>query len=493
MTGFKTAVAFALILAFAAASLRTDDFVEEDISEAIGTDVSDDDMDAINGGVTSPYNDNADSDGAGYNDPTVAPAAKKQSDSAIHEEARSHVEGLLQAGKTKDACKSLADSGIKAIDDSVKNAQKIMDAVPKGASCKKEGQPEVDAATKAHNAATTKLKDAKAASSKAKAHPVKFKDVTIAEIKAGDCSAFFTDPSYTAAKKSAETAGNKMAKVEGEEKAAKKALDDAIAAQKYAEHVCSCKVQREHAKAKQAADKANSAENDKAWKKSHMMKCVLAGTSMSSCKVPATPTVKVPALQAPAKGASCGAKNFKVTAAHTSCQYARGQKLEYLDRQHLTAYPGGDSLKGFQFTGSGCSGNNMRYAQWSIATPKPQLSAQKKETKCTPFVGKQVEYLDRQWPNCGNSGTITDFKVTGCGGGNKRYTYKCNQFNPKYVGKRVWHHTNCGLARHQDLQYLDRQYVQCPSNTALSEFGLTGQGCGGNNMRYSYACLELNY
>merc|ERR1712167_555659 len=213
MTGFKTAVAFALILAFAAASLRSDDFVEEDITEA-------GDMDAINGGDSSPYNE-----------PPMAPVAKKQSDHAIHEEARTHVEGLLQSGKTKDACKSLADSSIKAIDDSVKNAQKIMNAVPKGASCKKEGQPQVDAATKSNNAAQTKLTSAKKDASKAKAHPVKFKDVTIAEIKAGDCSAFFTDPSYTAAKK---------------------ALDDALEAQKYAVHVCSCKVQREHASAKTA-------------------------------------------------------------------------------------------------------------------------------------------------------------------------------------------------------------------------------------------------
>merc|ERR1712167_55929 len=475
MTGFKTAVAFALILAFAAASLRSDDFVEEDITEA-------GDMDAINGGDSSPYNE-----------PPMAPVAKKQSDHAIHEEARTHVEGLLQSGKTKDACKSLADSSIKAIDDSVKNAQKIMNAVPKGASCKKEGQPQVDAATKSNNAATTKLTSAKKDASKAKAHPVKFKDVTIAEIKAGDCSAFFTDPSYTAAKKSAETAGNHMAKVEGEAKAAKKALDDALEAQKYAVHVCSCKVQREHASAKTAATKANSAENDKAWKKSHMMKCVLEGKSMSSCKVPTTPTVTVPALEAPAKGAKCGATDFKVTGAFSWCQDSRGKRLEFLDRQHLVASPGADSLKGFHLTGSGCNGNQMRYQQWSIATPKPSTTAQKKETKCTPFNGKQVEYLDRQWPNCGNTGTIRAFKVTGCGGSNKRYTYECNQFNPKYVGKRVWHHTPCALARHQDLQYLDRQNVQCPKNTALSEFGLTGQGCGGNNMRYSFACLDLNY
>merc|ERR1711998_489022 len=186
-------------------------------------------------------------------------------------------------------------------------------------------------------------------------------------------------------------------------------------------------------------------------------------------------------------------KDYKVTPAFSWCQVARRKKLEYLDRQHLVAFPADNSLSGFHLTGNGCKGDKMRYQQWSIATPKPVKTKQTKETACTPFVGKQDEYLDRQWPNCGNTGTIRAFKVTksGCGGGDKRYQYECNYFDPKSVGKRVWHKTNCAKARHEDVEFLDRQDVKCPKNSALGEFGFEGKGCGGNVMRYSYACLEL--
>jgi hypothetical protein len=414
-------------------------------------------------------------------------------DEAIHKEAQTHIEGLLQSGKTQDACKSLADSSIKAISDSVKNAQKIMNAVPKGASCKKEGQPAVDAATKTNNAAAKKVKDAKAASGTAKSAPVKFKGVTMASLKGGDCAAFFSDPAYTAAKKTAEAAGNKSAKAEGEAKVAKKALDDALEAQKYAIHVCACKVQREHKKAKDAADKANSGENAKAWKKSHMMKCVLAGTAMNACKVPAAPKVTVPALEAPAKGAKCGATNFKTTTAQTGCQVAVSKKIEYLDRQHLNAYPGGTSLKKFALSRNGCSGNKMRYYQTSIATPPVKSRSIAKSTGCTEF-NKKLEYLDQQWPNCGNHAAIASFKVIGgCGGSKRRYQYYCNNFDPKYVGGVKWVNNPCTPMSGKKLEYLSRQHVKCPANTALAEFGVTRKGCSGDNMRYSYKCLELNY
>merc|ERR1711998_546844 len=185
-------------------------------------------------------------------------------------------------------------------------------------------------------------------------------------------------------------------------------------------------------------------------------------------------------------------KTLKVTTAYSSCQDARGKRLQYLDRQHLNAYPAGTSLSGFHLTGGGCNGNNMRYWQSSIATPTAEKTNQKKYTGCTVFNGKQVEYLDRQAPNCGATGTITGFGVVGCGGSNKKYEYMCSYFNSKVVGKRTAHYTGCADARHKDLQYLDRQKLVCPFNTAMSSFHLTGSGCGGNNMRYKFTCLDMH-
>jgi hypothetical protein len=314
----------------------------------------------------------------------------------------------------------------------------------------------------------------------------------MASLKGGDCAAFFSDPAYTAAKNTAQAAGNKSAKAEGEAKAAKKALDDALAAQKYAIHVCSCKVQREHKKAKDAADKANSGENAKAWKKSHMMKCVLAGTAMNACKVPPVPKVTVPTLEAPAKGAKCGATNFKVTNTKSSCQEAKGKKIIYLDRQHVKASPAGTSLSRF-LLGDWCPGKKMSYSVGSIATPPVKSMSIAKTTGCTPFNHK-LEYLDRQWPNCGNHAALKSFKVVGgCGGNNRRYQYYCNNFDPKYVGGVKWVNNPCTPMSGKKLEYLSRQHVKCPANTALAEFGVTRKGCSGDNMRYSYKCLELNY
>jgi hypothetical protein len=227
-------------------------------------------------------------------------------DDAVHEEAAGEISALLESGKTKDACASLADSTIKQVSDSIASAQKLANAVPKGAACKKEGQPTVDKAKKNLDSAKTKAADAKKASNSAKSKPVKFKDVTIADIKDGDCAAFFQDPAYTAAQKGAEAAAKADAKAAGEFKAAQTAYDDALAAQKKAIHICACDAQKKHGEAKKAIDKANSAENAKAWTKGHHMKCVLDGKNGANCKVPAVPKSTLPGLKEPAKSAQCG-------------------------------------------------------------------------------------------------------------------------------------------------------------------------------------------
>ena len=42
-----------------------------------------------------------------------------------------------------------------------------------------------------------------------------------------------------------------------------------------------------------------------------------------------------------------------------------------------------------------------------------------------------------------------------------------------------------------DLQYLDRQKVECAAGEVLLGFQVVREGCGGNQMRYKYQCAQL--
>jgi hypothetical protein len=240
----------------------------------------------------------------------VVPRTEFVDAGSVHDEAAGDITALLEAGKSKDACASLADSTAKQVSDSIGSAQKLADAVPKGAACKTEGQAAVDQAKKGLDSAKTKADAAKKANAAAKVRPVKFKDMTIADIKDGDCAAFFSDAGFTSAKKAAEAAAKADSKAAGEKKAAQKAYDDSLAAQKKAIHVCACDAQKKHAEATKAIAKANTAENKKAWDKAYHMKCVLDGKDGSSCKVPPVPKATMPALQEPAKSANCQAPSL---------------------------------------------------------------------------------------------------------------------------------------------------------------------------------------
>lgn len=209
---------------------------------------------------------------------------------------------------------SLADSSIAEINSNVKASQKALDALPKGGACANENKAQVDAASKTASDATAAASAAKTAADKAKKAPVTFKSATVMDIESGSCTAFYADPNYKTAKTAADTAAKTHNKKVGEKDAADKALKTAKDAQAHAIKQCACKAQIEHAKAAKAGQAANSAENKKAWDKAHMMKCVLAGTSANSCKVPPVPTVKVPALQEPAKSAKCGSETCSTCA-----------------------------------------------------------------------------------------------------------------------------------------------------------------------------------
>merc|ERR1711998_208039 len=174
--------------------------------------------------------------------------------------AKATVQSLLEAGKNDKACRDLATSSKKAIEDDVKADQKILDALPDGSDCAKKGQALVTSTKAEADKAAKAEKEAKAA--------------------------------QDAAKKKYDTA-------KGSHDAAKQAFADATASAANQKSRCLCKTKKAHDSAykKIAASKHNAGID---WDTAHKVICVLAKTPASKCAVPAQPKVSAPKIDAAA-------------------------------------------------------------------------------------------------------------------------------------------------------------------------------------------------
>jgi hypothetical protein len=206
----------------------------------------------------------------------------------------------------KDQCKDLAKATKKEVTDSVAANQKVVADMPNGSQCKDKGAPLItkanDDKTKADNAesdALKKLNDAKGAQ-------IEFGKFTVSSLKEGQCGSFFNTQVWKDAKnkiKNAETAHTKAkTKAKDAAKAVTTAKDEAAKIVKK----CQCDSKKAIEKAiKDMNDKAK-ASNTAAWNKGYHMDCVLAGTAVNACKVPALPTVQPVAFGAGVKDACSG-------------------------------------------------------------------------------------------------------------------------------------------------------------------------------------------
>merc|ERR1711988_739782 len=409
---------------------------------------------------------------------------------AEFEDAKASVNELLQAGKDDKACRNLAKTTAVEVNDSVAASQKAVANMPNGDQCNNEGAHLIKKAEDDKKKADKAEKDALNAVNAAKSAKINFGDYVVSSLDGKSCGYFYNTQVWKNAQnkiKNAETAYNKR---KAEAQAAAKGVTAAKEEAKVLVNKCKCTSKTAIEKAIADANSKSKAANTAAWKKSYHMICVLDAKPANKCTVPPLPVVK------PVPLADAKACDFTMTSSHTGCATPRGYRLEYLDRQNVVAYPAGSVLKAAYFGSNGCSGNNMRYKQWQYTdVPKP-LNTETKYTSCTPFNGKQLQYLDRQWPTCGQYAAMTSFRVVGCGGSTKRYKYTCANYDKKYVGYRKWYKHSCATAKNHDLQYLDRQSINCPSNHALNGFGLPGNGpnnqrCGGNGMSYHYLCIPL--
>jgi hypothetical protein len=124
----------------------------------------------------------------------------------------------------------------------------------------------------------------------------------------------------------------------------------------------------------------------------------------------------------------CGKKNNIIGTQskyyQTSCQMARWQKMEYLDR-HNVQCPPGEVLTHFQLTGSGCYHWGMRFQYWCR---KASISESREEdSTCQLLRGKHAEYMDRQRPECASDEVMTGFQLHsgGCAENHMRFRVRC--------------------------------------------------------------------
>jgi len=229
------------------------------------------------------------------------------SDQEAHIAAKKTIDMLLQDGKDDSACRDLAKTTIKEVEENVKSSQKSYDSVDKGFDCHKEGQLAVTKAKEDKTKADKKYEDAKKKTVSACSAQVTFAPKPYNTLKENECSVFFTDPAYTSVKKKCNDAKTEEAKYSGEAHAAAKAVDAAVAAAAKAKAECECKTHKANTAALEAARKTHDA-NVKAWTKAHHMNCVLDGqsyASASSCSVPPVPEVKKKSVCQLCDGSTC--------------------------------------------------------------------------------------------------------------------------------------------------------------------------------------------
>jgi hypothetical protein len=236
-----------------------------------------------------------------------------------YEYARKHIQTLMETGKNDKECRDLATASKKAIEDDVKADQKILDALPDGSDCKKEGQPLVSSSMNSLTQAKSDKDGAKKKLDKAKATNVDFGSIPYNQLTPGQCGTFFNHASYKNAKSALDKAQKAYDKADGAHKAAQTAYDQAVAAASSAKLECLCR-------AKKAFDhgwkevKKTTPNAGVGWKTAHDIICVLDGTPVSKCKVPAQPTVKKPTLDPEAaKMNSATCNGGKVALVAASC------------------------------------------------------------------------------------------------------------------------------------------------------------------------------
>jgi len=198
---------------------------------------------------------------------------------------------LLQEGKDDSACADLAKSLIDEVTDKVDSANKLIATLDDGSDCSSKGQDAVATATTNKENAEKAATEAASAASSAADTEVDFGSYSLTALTEGTCAQFWSDPSYTAAKKTAAEAGTAQTEADAKAKAAEAPLQ--AAQEQAAKDVkkCQCAARANYDKAYSAATDGVEADAA-AYTKGKNMQCVLAGTAAADCKVGDVPKLK---------------------------------------------------------------------------------------------------------------------------------------------------------------------------------------------------------
>ena len=89
------------------------------------------------------------------------------------------------------------------------------------------------------------------------------------------------------------------------------------------------------------------------------------------------------------------------------------KSLESLDRQSIDCGSRGFLVE-FKLDNSGCSANDGRYACTCVKSNSDRRQDMTVASGCSDFVGRNVEYLDRQNVACESGYATRSFKVVSC-------------------------------------------------------------------------------
>jgi len=120
------------------------------------------------------------------------------------------------------------------------------------------------------------------------------------------------------------------------------------------------------------------------------------------------------------------------------------------------------------------------------------LHTRTRRGSCQVLGGRNTEYMDRQNVWCPRNSAIQSFRFQRCHGNYFRYRATCASRHRLIGSKAHFHQTPCQHARWSRLQYLDRHHVRCPAGQALSHFHFTSSGCGWRHMRFQYWCRKAD-
>jgi len=451
-------------------------------------------------------------------------------------EATSFIEA--RKGDNK-ACIKEANLALKSVTDSVTAQNTASAGLSDGSTCALAGKQLIASAQSAADQASKDASQATSALSNAASAPVerKFPFTSSSDsMKDSQCKQLFQSSSWTAAKAAYASAQSEVIKTGDRTRLSAEALTQAQADAAESTSKCLCDAQKAHA-AFIAEVATASSGYERLWKVSQRILCV-TGETCNDTAVPAFATQKQ--LTADAKQAKCGPTAKEKTDKEkadkekadkekadkekaetkfdnggqgpkqefTQCTVMRGKKLQYLEQQHL----GERCIKGpmtrFEMGRRGesqsrpltiCteSSRGLLYSYWCASSNSRNWATETKvvKTSCEKADNQKLQYLDRQFFDCGKGSAIRDFKFSdwGCDGENgEKMRYKGNCYTSVTENTKTVHYTKCNQAENKTLEHLDRQNVKCPQGSAMRAFGLVKGSCKGNDYQYKIYCAKYH-